>query len=275
MISNSSIHHGLGFAIEILHSNNITLDGNVIFDFVKYAVNIETVINVTVNNNWIFNVHSRSIFVQDAEDTTGALLGCANNAMDRCIGLHITNNIAGGVESSGVDTGAFIVMGHECYDYNTPVFKNNIAHSTDGYGASIFLNMTSPTMSTCMESSYFTAYKCQLMGVVSQKATLGIRFTNMVIIDNVNGASANIGVIADPSWANLTNIVFYGETEATDCPIPNYCANSDGKFDCSDKNAIITSIFENYNPGPLINAPPHWPQYKFLEDGSLGGYTNY
>ena len=44
-----------------------------------------------------------------------------------------------------------------------------------------------------MEASYFTAYKCQLMGVTSQKATNGIRFTNMVLIDNVNGASPCIG----------------------------------------------------------------------------------
>ena len=44
-----------------------------------------------------------------------------------------------------------------------------------------------------MEASYFTAYKCQMMGVVSQKATNAIRFTNMILIDNVNGATANIG----------------------------------------------------------------------------------
>ena len=74
----------------------------------------------------------------------------------------------------------------------------------------------------------------------------------------------------------MTNIIFYGETEAHDCPYPNYCAQpNDGKFDCVDKSAIITSIFDNYNPPPIITAPPHWPQYKYMEEGSLGGYTNY
>ena len=57
MISNCSIHHGLGRGIEILESNNIILDSNTVFDFVKFGLNIETAKNITVNNNWIFYIH--------------------------------------------------------------------------------------------------------------------------------------------------------------------------------------------------------------------------
>ena len=108
--------------VEILESNNITLDSNTIFDFVKFAVNIETVRNITVNNNWIFYVHSRNLFVFDSGDPTGAVIGCANKFPDSCYGLHISNNIAGGIAANDVDTGAFIVPAHECYDYATVVF---------------------------------------------------------------------------------------------------------------------------------------------------------
>jgi hypothetical protein len=51
VVSNSSIHHGLGIGVEIADSANVILDGNNIWDFVKFGVNIVTVQNITVNNN--------------------------------------------------------------------------------------------------------------------------------------------------------------------------------------------------------------------------------
>ena len=72
-----------------------------------------------------------------------------------------------GVESSGVDTTGYSVMGHTCGDYDNIVFKNNIAHSIEGTGAIIFKNVNSETSDECIEASFFTAYKCKSVGIVS------------------------------------------------------------------------------------------------------------
>ena len=71
-------------------------------------------------------------------DPTGAVIACANKNPDTCFGLKISNNIVGGVATGGVDTPGFVVPAHDCFDYQTVVFKNNTAHSVQGYGASIY-----------------------------------------------------------------------------------------------------------------------------------------
>ena len=48
-------------------------------------------------------------------------------------------------------------------------------------------------MSTCMEGSFFTAYKCSEEGVTSYAATAKAVFTNMTLIDNHIGAALNGG----------------------------------------------------------------------------------
>jgi hypothetical protein len=69
----------------------------------------------------------------------------------------------------------------------------------------------------CIEASNFVAYKCTLVGIVSNQLTDNVVFSNMTLIDNGFGASANIGVEGDRQSAKLRNIKFYGETEARDC----------------------------------------------------------
>ncbi len=92
-----------------------------------------------------------------------------------------------------VDSVGFAVHAHECGDYKTPVFRENIAHSINGYGASIFKNRSSLSQSTCMEASYFTAYKCAFAGIVSYDSTNKIIFSRMVLLDNAYSAAPLIG----------------------------------------------------------------------------------
>jgi hypothetical protein len=70
----------------------------------------------------------------------GAILGCANLNTDNCTDIKIINNVVSGVEAGGVDSTGYSVPAHECDDYKTIVFRNNIAHSIDGSGAIIFRN---------------------------------------------------------------------------------------------------------------------------------------
>lgn len=98
------------------------------------------------------------------------------------------------MDTGSVDTVGYAVSGHECGDYNTITFKNNVAHSIRGNGANIFRNKTSKTQALCIEASFFAAYKCSGVGIVSNQVTQEIIFSNMVLIDNGFSASANIGV---------------------------------------------------------------------------------
>lgn len=82
------------------------------------------------------------------------LVGCIQSS---CQQLSITGNTVAGVSYAG-----FIAPTHECGQSSTQtVFRDNIAHSINGYGAVMFTNMQSPAqVAYCSEASYFTAYKC-------------------------------------------------------------------------------------------------------------------
>ena len=170
---------------------------NNIFDFVRYGLSVETSKNITIDGNWLFDVNSRHLTAGTAGDPVGGILGCANKNQDRCVNVKIINNIVAGVEASTVDTTGYSVMGHECDNYNHLSFKDNIAHSIQGYGAIIFVNITELNQRTCLEASYFTAYKCVVAGIVSNQATDNIIFSNMILIDNGFSAVPMVGKEGD------------------------------------------------------------------------------
>jgi len=116
-----------------------------------------------------------------------------------------------------VDTVGFSVPGHECGDYTNIVFKDNVAHSISGNGATIYRDPSSPTQRQCLEASFFVAYKCNLVGIVSNQATDNLIFSNMVLIDNRFSAIPMVGAEGEKQSAIMRNIKFYGETEARDC----------------------------------------------------------
>jgi hypothetical protein len=46
----------------------------------------------------------------------------------------------------------------------------------------------------CIEASRFVAYKCAMIGIISNQMVDNVAFTDMTLIDNGYGASANVGV---------------------------------------------------------------------------------
>lgn len=154
--------------IEFMLSSNTTFFNNNVFDFVKYGINVDTSNNVTIDGNWVVAIFSRHLKLQSVGDPILGILGCANYLNDVCSQIHILNNVMAGVEAAfGADTSAYSVMPNDCGDTKNVVFKNNVAHSIDGYGAIIFRNGTSDSQLDCIEASWFTAYKCSLAGIVS------------------------------------------------------------------------------------------------------------
>jgi len=101
-----------------------------------------------------------------------------------CENVVVKDNIAAGCMFSG-----FIAPGHTCgsYEVADQNFRGNVAHSIEGSGARIYPNPSVPAHKTCYEGSYFSAYKCDLEGVVTHDITLEIRMTNMQFVDNEAG----------------------------------------------------------------------------------------
>jgi hypothetical protein len=95
---------------------------------------------------------------------------------------------------SNVDSAGFSVPGHQCGNYNAAVFRDNIAHSINGYGAIIYRNQHVSMYRNCIEASRFAAYKVVMIGIISNQLVDNVVFSDMTLIDNGFGASANVGV---------------------------------------------------------------------------------
>ncbi len=133
-ITNSVVRNGLGWGIAIEKSDNIHIQSNVIVSFVKMGLNINTANNVTIDGNLILDVSEREVIAFDMMmDITGGLISCAYIIGDYCTGISITNNIVAGTYFYG-----YVAYGHDCGDTTSNNFRNNVAHSIDGNGATIF-----------------------------------------------------------------------------------------------------------------------------------------
>lgn len=64
-ISNSAIHHGLGWGLMMTNAANVVLQNNVIFDFSTIGGNIMTSNNITIDGNLFFNFPIRSVTALD------------------------------------------------------------------------------------------------------------------------------------------------------------------------------------------------------------------
>jgi hypothetical protein len=73
----------------------------------------------------------------------------------------------------------------------------------------------------------------------------------MTFIDNGFGGTPMVAFESDDLEAQITDSVFYGETEARDCLKENECDNNPGSTACKDKSAIQLSYFAIIGKVPL------------------------
>lgn len=139
-VSNSAIHHGLGIAGYVTDSENVELVNNNVYTFSRFGLVITTSKNITFDGNWVSGIHNRGLKVKSGGDTQGVILVCALNAGDKCEDISIVNNIVSSLSPSNVDSAGYSAPAHECGNYNTAIFRDNIAHSIHGYGAIIYRN---------------------------------------------------------------------------------------------------------------------------------------
>jgi hypothetical protein len=96
------------------------------------------------------NISTNDEFV----DKMGGFIICSYVMGEICNDITIINNIVAGAFFYG-----FAAPGHTCGDESDLTFHNNLAHSINGPGAFIYPNPILPDSATCIEASYFTAYK--------------------------------------------------------------------------------------------------------------------
>lgn len=126
-IVHSSLHHGLGWGIHILESENVKFEENIFFDFVKFGINIGTSKNITFDGNWIINIKKRDWVAPGLIDKLAGFVACGYLYHDVCEDIKVVNNILAGTEFYG-----FVMPGHDCDDKDSETFRNNIQHSTNG-----------------------------------------------------------------------------------------------------------------------------------------------
>jgi hypothetical protein len=138
---------------------------------------------------------------------------CSYNDPDStCTGVSIQNSIA-----SGCHHGGFVTPGHTCGEAETQTsFKNNVAHSSDGFGARFFPSAALGDSATCYEGSYFSAYHNHQNGVVTNSVSSKVVMTNMQMIDNLWGITVISGGTEEGREVEMNSVHIYGETEGDD-----------------------------------------------------------
>jgi hypothetical protein len=272
-VSNSAIHHGLGWGINVVDSANILLENNVVFGFKPIGVNIQGSKNVTMDGNVIGGISERIWeVIGKLVDKQAAVAVCSYfyDKGDKCQNIYIRNNIVGGAQYAG-----FIMPGHQCGVYNKQYY-NNTAHSISegmaGMGLWIFPDPSTNQISTCYEGSYFNAYKTEMMGAFTFMDGKKIVLSNMNMIDTGKGIGLQISmdgttnnhkdVVPGEFEDHITEIrdsTIWGETKLLDCP-----ANINKGDFCNLKEKWGSMAMSGGNSGktPHITASSALPPYK-------------
>lgn len=222
-VTNSVIHSGLAWGINVKSSMNILIQHNIIWGFRPIGVGIQSAQNITFDNNIVGHVVDRTTFAgQGIVDYAGAVSVCSYpGGMSGCKNIEITNNIAG----SSVYCG-FCTHGHNCGDTNQKVLRNNTAHSIkgelSGHGLVVGKQIGNQAHDECLEASSFVGYKNYYMGATSWSKTNKVIFSGMTMLDNFYGFGPNIvpgsnGEYGEHTMQVQDNIII-GETLSPDCP---------------------------------------------------------
>lgn len=193
-MTNCAVHNGYGWAVNVQSSANVLLRGNSFYSFRPIGIGVTGAKNITIDNNVVGHIVDRTTIEAGDKfvDKAGAVSICSYHGADSsCSDLQVTNNIVGGSVYAG-----YVGPGHDCGDYNSNVFKNNVAHSikgiVSGHGAFMRGDPARSGHSSCFELSYFTAYKCYYSGFFAYGPGKKIVVSRMTMIDNIAGFGSNL-----------------------------------------------------------------------------------
>lgn len=126
-ITNSALHNGYAWGINVAMSANVVIDNNVVFQFRPLGIATQNSKNVTIDNNVVGGIVERTTLDFDGPmvDKGGGYSICALKDGDPCTDVRVRNNIAAGTPYAG-----FVTVGHDCGKYD--MMGGNIAHSIKG-----------------------------------------------------------------------------------------------------------------------------------------------
>ena len=187
-VTNCTLHNGLGWGLYAKSSKNIQITDNIFFNFRPIGVAFQAATNLTFNSNVIGHTTQReTLETTEVIDKRAALAACSYFDGDTCTDVSIYDNIVAGAAYAG-----YVVRSHECGDYSSNVFRNNVAHSIHGepgggLGAYIFPDPATSQSTTCFEASNFTVYKATKQGMYGHETAKRAIFSGMTMIDNIKG----------------------------------------------------------------------------------------
>ena len=250
-MTNSAISSGLGKGVLIFNSKGVTLDGNVIHDFITWGIHADKSQQLVINNNVINGIKTENNWPLEymvwAGYNGGLYLGTSTDFV-------VTNNIAASTWHAG-----FMLPAYQCG--GTQVNFGNVAHSISGYG--VIVQKPKQT-GNCLEFSDFKGYKTRI-AVVHMGGGLGARTNKVRDIVAIDASTGLMAFSSDSGHVEVSNSKFYGSQN-----MPNLdCPRGDNCDQCIEKKGLWIPVFGKHETG-VIKAPDKLGK-MFAAGGSWGG----
>jgi hypothetical protein len=222
-----SIRSGIGWGMNIAHSNNIYIDNNVFTNQTKIGVHLIDSQSVLFQNNAIIKINNRTDYsnIEFFDLIYGFYYNDPRYLKEN--NVTIKHNII-----SSSQWFAWAVPGYDCSE-DVSLFFNNTGHSSR---AGWFGMKTSKK---CMKYSDFTGYLNFDEGFAQRYEMTNLVVTRMLFADNNNSISINGG---DPQDSMYPTSVFYDSEiighALKDCP---FCYQT---VESCQTSGLYTSLFE-------------------------------
>jgi len=175
----------------------VTLESNVIHDFIVWGVNAQKSSDILVNNNVINGIKPKNDWPPPYMEWVPYVGGLY---MEDSTNYVVTNNIAASSWHAG-----FMLPAYRCG--GTQIHTGNVAHSISGYG--LIVQPPKSASGDCLEWSDFKGYKTRIatvhMGGGLEAATNKIR--DIVTIDSSTGL---MGFGTSSGHVEVSDAIFHG-----------------------------------------------------------------
>jgi hypothetical protein len=129
VVSNSSLHNGMGWGVNIQNSKNVIFDNNTFYNFRPIGLGVDYSENITITNNVMIRIMERDTIeaFRTYVDRKGGYCICSvYDSSASCKDIVVNHNIAAGITMAG-----FWALAQNCDEENTK-FYGNVAHSIAG-----------------------------------------------------------------------------------------------------------------------------------------------
>jgi hypothetical protein len=182
-IKNTVVHDSQAWSLLIDSSKDIVIENSDFIGSRAVGINLKSISNVSMDGLFIGDVQKRVWSGGDGTiDKEACVAYCSYWEPNRCFDNSLTNSIAAGCAFAG-----FVAPGHACDDYDSNIFRNNVAHSGERVGAHIYPNPAISSSSSCYKGSHFSAYKNRDGGLTTMYQTANLQMHDMTFIDNEKG----------------------------------------------------------------------------------------